>query len=50
MKIEFDSKADITYIDLAAGVVAESDEVRPGAVLDLNASGRVLVLKCPTSA
>ncbi len=42
MKIEYDPKADAMYIRLAAGVVAESDEVRPGVVLDFDASGKVL--------
>ena len=42
MKIEYDSKADAMYIRLLAGEVTESDEVRPGVVLDFDANGRVL--------
>lgn len=42
MKIEYDPQADAMYIRLAAGEVADSDEVRPGVVLDFDASGRVL--------
>jgi uncharacterized protein YuzE len=42
MKIEFDPKADAMYIRPAAGTVTESDEVRPGVVLDFDAAGRVL--------
>ena len=42
MKIEYDPKADAMYIRLAAGEVVDSDEVRPGVVLDLDAQGRVL--------
>lgn len=42
MKIEYDPKADAMYIRLAAGVVADSDEVRPGVVLDFDADGKVL--------
>jgi uncharacterized protein YuzE len=42
MKIEFDQQADAMYIRLRAGTVAESDEVRPGVVLDFDAEGRVL--------
>lgn len=42
MKIEYDPKADAMYIRLAAGQVADSDEVRPGVVLDFDAEGRVL--------
>ena len=42
MKIEYDQKADAMYIRLRAGKVAESDEVRPGVVLDFDVQGRVL--------
>ena len=42
MKIEYDQQADAMYIRLRAGTVAESDEVRPGVVLDFDRSGRVL--------
>lgn len=42
MKIEYDPQADAMYIRLAAGTVVESDEVRPGVVMDLDANGRVL--------
>ena len=42
MKIEYDPKADAMYIRLLAGEVTESDEVRPGIVLDFDVNGRVL--------
>lgn len=42
MKIEYDQHADAMYIRLRAGVVADSDEVRPGVVFDLDTDGRVL--------
>jgi uncharacterized protein YuzE len=42
MKIEYDRQADAMYIRLKAGIVAESEEVRPGVVLDFDAEGRVL--------
>lgn len=42
MKIQYDPKADAMYIYLAEGAVVESDEVRPGVVLDFDSSGRVL--------
>ena len=42
MKIEYDPKADAMYIRFKAGTVAESDEVRPGVVLDFDAEGKVL--------
>jgi len=42
MKIEYDPKADAMYIRLALGQVVESDEVRPGVVLDFDTHGNVL--------
>ncbi len=42
MKIEYDRQADAIYIRLKAGIVAESEEVRPGVVLDFDAEGKVL--------
>lgn len=42
MRIEYDPKADAMYIRLAAGTVADSDEVREGVVLDYDADGKVL--------
>ena len=42
MKIEYDQQADAMYIRLRAGTVVESDEVRPGVVLDFDSNGRVL--------
>ena len=42
MKIECDQQADAMYIRLRAGDVAESEEVRPGVVLDFDAQGQVL--------
>ena len=42
MKIEYDPKADAMTIRLANGAVSDSDEVRPGVVLDFDAEGNVL--------
>jgi uncharacterized protein YuzE len=42
MKIEYDQQADAMYIRLRAGSVAESDEVRPGVILDFDSEGQVL--------
>lgn len=42
MKIEYDQQADAMYIRLRTGTVSESDEVRPGVVLDFDAQGQVL--------
>jgi uncharacterized protein YuzE len=42
MKIEYNQKVDAMYIRFMVGKVTESDEVRPGVVLDFDAVGRVL--------
>lgn len=42
MMIEYDPKADAMVIRLLAGEVTESDEVRPGVVLDFDVNDRVL--------
>ena len=42
MKIEYDEQADAMYIRLRAGTVAESDEVRPGVVLDFDSNGKLV--------
>jgi len=46
MKIEYDQQADAMYIRLRAGKVIESEEVRPGVVLDFDAQGQVLGIEC----
>ena len=42
MKVQYDPAADAMYIRLSEGIVADSDEVRDGVVLDYDANGRVL--------
>ena len=42
MKIEYDPKADAMYIRMRAGKAVESDEVRPGLVIDFDEEGKVL--------
>ncbi|CAM8630812.1 COG5428 Uncharacterized conserved small protein [Burkholderiales bacterium] len=42
MKTEYDRHADAIYIRLLAATVVESNEVRPGVVLDVDADGKVL--------
>ena len=42
MRIQYDPSADAMYIRLAEGVVADSDEVREGVVLDYDAAGKAL--------
>ncbi len=45
MKIHFDPETDALYLTFSEEVVAETDEVRPGVLLDLNASGRVVAIE-----
>ena len=42
MKIEYDPKADAMYIRFKSGAIAESDEIRPGLVIDFDEEGKVL--------
>jgi len=42
MKVEYDQKADAMYIRLSVGIVAESEEIRPGVLFDYDVEGKVL--------
>jgi len=42
MKVRFDQEADALYIRLDDAKVVESEEVKPGLVLDFDADGRVV--------
>jgi uncharacterized protein YuzE len=42
MKLEYDSAADAAYVRLADGEIVDSEEVRPGVVVDLDAQNRVV--------
>lgn len=42
MRVQYDPSADAMYIRLAEGVIADSDEVREGVVLDYDENGKVL--------
>ena len=42
MIFEYYPDTDMLYIQLAEGVSAESDEIAPGIVLDLDEHGRVI--------
>jgi uncharacterized protein YuzE len=45
MKVIYDKDTDTLSIILRAGKVAESDEVRPGLVLDYDKAGRLVSLE-----
>jgi uncharacterized protein YuzE len=42
MKIEFDPEADALYIELVAGDVDKTEEIKPGLILDYDSRGNVL--------
>ena len=42
MQAKYDPKADALYLQLAAAKIVESEEVRPGIVLDFDSDGRVV--------
>ena len=42
MKLEYDSTADAAYIKLTDAEVSDSEEVRPGVVVDYDAQDRVI--------
>lgn len=42
MKLEYDSEVDAAYIKLTNAEVADSEEVRPGVVVDYDAQDRVV--------
>ena len=45
MNVRYDRSADVLTIRLREGTVAESDEERPGVILDFDAEGRVLAIE-----
>ncbi|GJE58957.1 DUF2283 domain-containing protein [Methylobacterium trifolii] len=42
MRTRYDPEADAFYLRLAEGEIVDSEEVRPGIVLDFDAQGRVV--------
>ena len=42
MKLEYDSQADAAYVRLSDAEVTDSEEVRPGVVVDYDAQDRVV--------
>ncbi len=45
MKVIYDQETDTLSIILADGKIAESDEARPGLILDYDKSGRLLSIE-----
>ena len=42
MKMHYDEKVDALYLSLDDSAVVESEEVKPGIVLDFNGEGQVV--------
>ncbi|MEX0885729.1 MAG: DUF2283 domain-containing protein [Phycisphaeraceae bacterium] len=42
MKLSYDAEVDAAYVSLTDAKVVDSEEVRPGIVLDYDAGGRVI--------
>ena len=42
MKVQFDQKADAIYFRLDESAIIESEEVRPGVILDFNDKDQVV--------
>jgi uncharacterized protein YuzE len=42
MVIRFDKEVDIIYIKLTDGEITESDEQKPGAIIDYDAMGNIV--------
>ncbi|HEY0300672.1 MAG TPA: DUF2283 domain-containing protein [Rhizomicrobium sp.] len=45
MKVHFDPETDAMYVIFADAPVAETEEVRPGIMFDLDAQGRVVAIE-----
>ncbi len=45
MQVVYDSKADILTITLRETLIVESDEDKPGVVLDYDASGNIVSME-----
>ncbi|OAV69377.1 hypothetical protein Barb6_01935 [Bacteroidales bacterium Barb6] len=42
MKVKYDKEQDIVYVSFSDEPVYESDEEKPGMILDYSASGRIV--------
>ena len=45
MKVKYDKETDILYISLSNESIAESDEDKPGVILDYSISGALVGIK-----
>jgi uncharacterized protein YuzE len=45
MKTLYDAQSDALYLRFADGPVSDSEEVRPGVILDFDAEGRIVAVE-----
>jgi uncharacterized protein YuzE len=45
MKTRYDPEVDALYVRFAEATIIESEEVRPGDILDLDAEGRIVAVE-----
>jgi uncharacterized protein YuzE len=45
MRVSYDEQADALYVRLAESEIAESEEIRPGVVIDLDGRGEVVAIE-----
>ena len=45
MKLHFDSEADALYVRFSDQKILESEEVRPGLILDFDEEGRIVAIE-----
>lgn len=42
MKATYDSEADALYVRLSEGAIVETEELRPGLIIDFDKDGRIV--------
>ena len=45
MKIKYDKEVDVMYIRFSDDMVAESDEQKPGIIIDYNEKGEIVAIE-----
>ena len=45
MKAKYDAESDALYVSFSDGAVADTEEMRPGIMIDLDADGRIVAIE-----